>query len=430
MSALKYLLGFILLHGLVASFQINLDRTDMNGDSGKNSGLQHDCLHVAAPIVKDDDPRQIISYCMGEWPSKWNTETTSGGRKFTFAELYKQKITSQQLYLWSAPIDVIERYQLYWNQHPTVTETSTATQLFYNCTPPYFGTLCQYSFDGYDPYETPLDDIVHDIYQSEYRPTALTCYVHLQCYRGSSSACLDWTEICDGTVHCLDGGRDEEHCWQLEISECGEDEYECANGQCIPSKFFRDDFGSPECLDGTDELHFMDSFRDACAASDPSIGCEDVKCTNPYFPISNVLTSSCVKDRNALLLRAMFTDKPSIVREDCWSAIMCSISIPLTWQNESCMDFCLGAVCRRIMEETCPERLLVPHVPILFGHVHFLLEKDNIATIRNRWRPRHVCFNHTLCGPFGINVSVQMNNNITCYHYQDLYPYAIIDSGK
>ena len=108
MSFLTHLLSFVLLHGLVASFQINLDLTDVKGDSEKDSGLQHDCLHVTAPIVKDDDPRQFISCCMDEWPSKWNTETTSGGRKFTFAEVYKQRITSQQLYLWSAPIDVVE----------------------------------------------------------------------------------------------------------------------------------------------------------------------------------------------------------------------------------------------------------------------------------------------------------------------------------
>jgi hypothetical protein len=70
MSFLKHLLSFILIHGLVASFQINLDLTDVKGDTEKDSGLQHDCLHVAAPIFKDTDPRQIISYCMGEWPSK------------------------------------------------------------------------------------------------------------------------------------------------------------------------------------------------------------------------------------------------------------------------------------------------------------------------------------------------------------------------
>ena len=28
------------------------------------------------------------------------------------------------------------------------------------------------------------------------------------------TSCLDWSEICDGKVDCLDGGRDEEECWR------------------------------------------------------------------------------------------------------------------------------------------------------------------------------------------------------------------------
>ena len=109
----------------------------------------------------------------------------------------------------------------------------------------------------------------------------MTCYTHLQCNRGSGSACLDWTEICDGQIQCVDGGHDEEHCWQLEISECGDNEYECAHGQCIPYKFFRDDFRTPECLDESDELHFTADQRGGCIAPDnicaSSAACSDLQ---------------------------------------------------------------------------------------------------------------------------------------------------------
>ena len=398
-----------------------------------DSGLQHDCLHVAAPLDKVGDPRQIISYCMGEWPrSKWNEQTTTGGRTFTFAELYQQRITSEQLYLWSAPLDVVERYEFYWNQHPHHGEKFTSAQLFYNCTPPNFGPVCQYSFDDYNPYETSLDDIVHDIYQSEYKPTTLTCYTHLQCNRGSSSACLDWTEICDGKIHCLDGGRDEEHCWQLAVSECGDNEYECANGQCIPYEFFRDHFFTPDCLDGSDELHILDQQRDGCGISEPTFRCEDVTCVNRYGPNPNTLTSSCVRERNKLLLQSMFTDKPEFVHDDCWSAIMCSITILTTWKNESCAEFCLRrGACGPIIEASCPDQLLVPFVPIIFGHVHFLLNKaDPLFIIRGRWKPKHVCFNDKLCGALGAHPSIQLDDNMTCYLYEDLQFNHIIDSGK
>jgi hypothetical protein len=223
---------------------------------------------------------------------------------------------------------------------------------------------------------------------TRHRWTTLTCYTHLQCNRGSSSACLDWTEICDGQIHCLNGGRDEEHCWQLEISECGNGEYECTNGQCIPDVFFRDNLATTECLDGTDELHSPNSARDACATSEPTFRCEDVTCTNPYVPSLNILTSSCVKERNELLFASMFTDIPQSVREECWLSIMCSAGIPRTTKNQSCTAFCLGGACKRMIEETCPGQLLVPSIPILFGRMHFLLNKDDpLVIVRNHWRP-------------------------------------------
>jgi hypothetical protein len=297
MSFLKNLLCFALLHWLVASFQINLDLTDTSNEHKGNSALQHNCLHVAAPVDKKDDPREIVSYCMSEWPSTWNIRMENVARTISFAELHKESITSEQLYLWSAPMDVVEQYQSYLNELSIHTITSVALPLFYNCTPPYFGPVCQYSFVDYNPYEQSFDEIVHSIYQVDYNPSTLTCYTHLQCDRGSSSACLDWSEICDGQVHCLDGGRDEELCWQLEPMECEENEYQCANGQCIPYTLFRDHPAVPDCLDRTDELHYLKDPRTHCSQSEPTFRCEDVTCTLRYALESNMLTSSCVKKR-------------------------------------------------------------------------------------------------------------------------------------
>ncbi|CAF0823055.1 unnamed protein product [Rotaria sp. Silwood1] len=52
---------------------------------------------------------------MSEWPSKWNIQKNNQDQNFTFAEFYKLNITSEQLYLWSAPMNVVERYQFYLN---------------------------------------------------------------------------------------------------------------------------------------------------------------------------------------------------------------------------------------------------------------------------------------------------------------------------
>jgi hypothetical protein len=64
---------------------------------------------------------------------------------------------------------------------------------------------------------------------------------------------LNWREVCDGHIDCW-GNDDEQHCSQLEMAECQEDEYRCRNGQCIPEDFLRDNYFTPDCLDTTDEI--------------------------------------------------------------------------------------------------------------------------------------------------------------------------------
>ncbi|CAF4461015.1 unnamed protein product, partial [Adineta steineri] len=81
-----------------------------------------------------------------------------------------------------------------------------------------------------------------------------TCYILLECDRGGSSMCLDWREICDGRIDCLNGGVDEIQCFNLEINECNENEYRCHNGLCIPKKFLEMDFEEAQCLDRSDYL--------------------------------------------------------------------------------------------------------------------------------------------------------------------------------
>ncbi|CAF2911760.1 unnamed protein product, partial [Rotaria sp. Silwood2] len=46
------------------------------------------------------------------------------------------------------------------------------------------------------------------------------------CNRGGPfPACLDWCEICDGKVDCIEEDIDEKDCDQLEINECKDNEY-------------------------------------------------------------------------------------------------------------------------------------------------------------------------------------------------------------
>ena len=83
-------------------------------------------------------------------------------------------------------------------------------------------------------------------------PIEWPCYEHLTCNRGPAPSCLDWTEICDGKIDCLDSEADEEHCWKWDVNQCDEEEFRCDNGQCIPKALFRDGSGPGDSLDEAD----------------------------------------------------------------------------------------------------------------------------------------------------------------------------------
>ncbi len=117
------------LHLLNCRFQINLYLTDQENE---DENLQHDCFHVPVYIKNEFHPRQIISYCMSELSSKFNIKENNIDQKLTFAQLLKQNITNQQLYLWSAPIDLIETYQFYLNQPQNSENVAMSTQIYYN----------------------------------------------------------------------------------------------------------------------------------------------------------------------------------------------------------------------------------------------------------------------------------------------------------
>lgn len=167
------------------------------------------------------------------------------------------------------------------------------TEVFHNCTLPKFRSMCQYEFDYYRPYQPSLAEIIRSFYYIYVDDsTNLTCYVHLQCYRGPSPACLDWTEICDGRIDCLDGGLDEEHCWELQLNEDKNNEYYIYQDECVPNSFHHQDHSDLlDILSGCDPQQSQYDIYALCKTNGPSLDCEEKRCTQ------KPLTSSCSNQR-------------------------------------------------------------------------------------------------------------------------------------
>jgi hypothetical protein len=86
MLPIKIFFYFVFLHPIHSQVQLNLYLTDLVTNDENRDDLQHDCLYDVAAIQRDRNTGQIISYCMGEWPTKWKIEDNHFDQKFTFAE--------------------------------------------------------------------------------------------------------------------------------------------------------------------------------------------------------------------------------------------------------------------------------------------------------------------------------------------------------
>jgi hypothetical protein len=423
MLLIKHLIYLILLlHLVIASPQINLHLTNWENDNRDDIILQHDCLYVTHS-TETPLSHQIISYCLSESSlSNWIIENNFDPA-FTFDELHQRNITGDQLYRWSAPMDVSERYQLYLNElsMPNISSIM-GTELFYNCTFPKFGPQCQYFLDIDPLYPLSLNEIINNYYRQPYEPKTLTCYSNLQCNRGSTLICLDWSEICDGKVDCTDG-IDEENCFPLMNNKCQDGEYRCDNGQCIPETFVNDGFNSFECLDRSDErrISLMPSRYEHGA---PTFEKEDVICswreelTNNFMKKSP-FTSSCVNERHSIIEKAIFSDESAVISADCLLAFKCHSKVP-TYNSSLCSNFCEGRLCIEIMNNVCPSRFYYPNVPIAYGHIYFLYTKQYLMDWENIGQipPEYICYNEQLCDGFYSNRTFSIDGH-TCRHPED-----------
>ena len=418
--------------------------TMYSSDQYQESNAIFDCIYAylydnAKSIGEPNTHNyQLIPYCrrpdMSEKQTDIDNFSTNHGQMISFVLLKKQGITSEQLLTWMAPIDVAERYEKY---------NGNTQDIFYNCSSPWFGSLCQYKFD----YDTLVSfaDIVNLTFTSHLKlchsMENSTCYPFLSdCYRGPSPICLDWREICDGKYDCMNG-EDEQQCEQLEVNECSEGEYRCHyGGQCIPSTLVEDGRTNVDCLDASDEidagiLYNTIMMVSQCRTS-PTFLCEECSsryphsfsCSDGQFVPSSLIGSlirSCFNGRDFEINRILITSNTHVSNIDCQQTLRCLIRISNNVYTSCSLsisnDFNISH-CKSLSEHCFSEWVSIPQQPILFGFFQFLYATNrSISEFETNVLPDLVCFNPQRClGLLHMNMSIERINDLTCLHTDQL----------
>ncbi|CAF3338231.1 unnamed protein product [Rotaria sp. Silwood2] len=356
--------------------------------------LQFDCLYY--PLGALFLP-ELIQYCH-ETINNNNLEVFDSlgpyEQNFTFDELYHLNITAYDLLSWSTSIDLAEQYQYYIDEP---SQLSTSSKIFFNCTQPWFGARCQYSLELSDPI------ILADASLRNLSIINHTCYILLDCVRVHPSMCLDWREVCDGRIDCLNGDIDEMECFDLEINECDPNEYRCHNGLCISKIFWKNEEDTAEYLDQSDlwyifecpislftfnTFHMFACEEYSCRPGEQQFSCGNGQCVEDFDECQNGRHLSLVKSMNI----------QGNLSYDCWVIMTCLSKI---------IDEIDGQVCEHIFNssrilgqiQTCEYLTQFPTIPVLFGHVRFLYVSKNISyvNISSALVPNYVCYDEQLC---------------------------------
>lgn len=387
-----YLQIIILLNFYYSSICLKSSDLNLYYTENAQNNLDRDCLYYFVP--ENGLNNQFIQYCIRfHLEEQESNNINRYHESFTFIELRQHNITSHQLLTWSAPVDIVENYQMYLDH-----SLSNDTLLFYNCTYPWFGSLCEYRFDyPLSSFEQQVEKSVITKSNCDIDLNTLPCYIYLQCDRTGDAgqtpgACLDWREICDGKTDCIDGGQDEEYCWLLEMNECDtETEFRCHNGLCIPLAFLQDDLKNPDCLDRTDEPYIGDydfklakhdfqlncdsdySFRCEEHMCRPirramhAVSCGDGTCVNPFSRLCSNLRTTVLK--NAFITAANISNS-------CRIGFQCltGITIPDASFIDDCNPSAHVRYYANLINQHCPP--LIKLGPLLFGHVRFIYTND------------------------------------------------------
>ena len=376
---------FLSLHFFCILIKSQFNLYDTWQAAAEDNPLQFDCLYVYkqrnATVASNLDflVTEINQYCLrpsGTIERSVDKNISHHREDFTFIELRRLNITTEQLLLWSASIDLAEQYQHYLN-HPIT--SPLLNQTFFNCTQSRFGSHCQYSFVVGEV--TTLSEILEAVryaqwnFTDPHKVTNLTCYVHLKCDRGGPPMCLDWREVCDGRIDCLDGGLDEAHCFELEINECDEKQFRCANGLCVAEEYWIARAFDAVCG------------RRSCPLKRP-FSCGNGQCVEDF--------DSCYNRRDLLLMQSV--NAQGNLSYECWIAMTCLTKIIDAIDPTLCKQAFASSNLATYLQ-SCESLVQYPTIPILSGHVHFLYNTTVHRNLDGQWisSPDYVCYDETLC---------------------------------
>ncbi|CAF4997041.1 unnamed protein product, partial [Rotaria sp. Silwood1] len=370
----------------------------------------YDCLYDYRQIRNDRQFQvnawSLVPYCIRDAVT---TDTVllpvnqCYGIELTYEELNKNNFTINDLFSWNAPIDTIASFQKYL-------DSEIVNEKYCSCKgTSYFGSYCEYTFDKL----TTFSEIIEKQFEQK-TISNLICYI--RCDNGHK--CLDWREICNGIVDCLNGEDEGEQCIILESNECNlETEFRCKNGICIPKDFAFDQM--IDCIDKSDETNefIQDYFNNRwfICVNRPSIDCEEYYCHEPNLYtcgdgtcrsnyIDNI-NKPCSNQRDIRELESTFIQNSLFLCEECKLCYKTGDQFFIYLRKQYKLT---DKRCKAI-ESKCKNCTLFefPSKVVMFPSVRFMYNASNISSIF----PEFVCYDENICKEY---ISTDFFGNFTC----------------
>ena len=200
----------------------------------------------------------------------------------------------------------------------------------------------------------------------------------------------------------MDGGQDEEHCWQLEqsLENVDSNEYRCHNGMhSISGSFHRDGSFNPDCLDRSDEQTQVDYWNECYR--DPAFRCEEHSCRSNRDGIN----LPCGDGQCVSRLQECFNGRGLSIRKEpdldsissyCEDLMACLTNMQQSIDETPCYIVCYGRCASEILE-VCPSRFPYPPQFVVLGHIYFLYETDQGNEEEDTILPSYVCYDPSRC---------------------------------